>query len=58
MPFVGYLKETKGYYFYNTKEQMLFVSNRAIFLEKEFLGKGINSSNVELEEVHQIEETT
>ena len=56
--FISYLKETKGYYFYNTEEQKLFISNRTVFLEKEFLGKGTNSSNVELEEVHQVEETT
>ena len=55
--FIGYPKETKGYCFYNTEEQKLFVNNRAVFLEKEFLGEGTNGSNVELEEV-QVEETT
>ena len=35
--FVGYPKETMGYYFYNTLEQKVFVSKHAVFLEKEFL---------------------
>ena len=30
---VGYLKETKGYDFYNTEEQKVFVSTNATFLE-------------------------
>ena len=49
--FMGYPKETKGYYFYHTEEQRLFVSNRAIFLEKEFLGERTVASKVELGEV-------
>ena len=35
--FVGYPKETRGYQFYNTLEQRLFVSKHVVFLEKEFL---------------------
>ena len=31
--FDGYPKESKGYYFYHTEEQKLFVNLRAIFLE-------------------------
>ena len=49
--FVGYPKETKGYYFYYPDEQKLFVGLRAIFLEKEFLGEGIVVAKVELNEV-------
>ena len=56
--FVGYPKETKGYYFYLPDEQKLFVGLRAIFLEKEFLGEGTVASKVELSEVQQIEEPT
>ena len=37
--FVGYPKETRGYYFYHTLEQKQFVSMNAVFLEKEFLLK-------------------
>ena len=36
----------------------MFISNRAVFLENEFLGEGTNYSNVELKEVHQVKETT
>ncbi|KAK8547551.1 hypothetical protein V6N12_031688 [Hibiscus sabdariffa] len=35
--FVGYPKETKGYYFFNPKENKLFVARTGVFLEKEFL---------------------
>ena len=48
---VGYPKETRGYQFYNTLEQRLFVSKHAIFLEKEFLLREDNWSKVELGEV-------
>ena len=49
--FIGYLKETKRYYFYLIDEQKVFVSLRTIFLEKKFLEKKINASKVELEKV-------
>ena len=50
--FVGYSKETRGYYFYHTLEQKVFVSKHAVFLEKEFLLKEDSGSKVELDEVH------
>ena len=56
--FVGYPKESKGYYFYLPEEQKLFVGLKATFLEKEFLGEGTKASKVELREVQQIEEPT
>ncbi|KAL0394457.1 UNVERIFIED_CONTAM: hypothetical protein Slati_4411900 [Sesamum latifolium] len=34
--FIGYLKETAGYYFYDPAEQKVFVSRNAVFLEKGF----------------------
>ena len=49
--FVGYPKEIKGYYLYLTDEQKVFVRNRAIFLEKEFLGEGTNTSKIKLDKV-------
>ena len=49
--FVGYPKETKGYYFYLEDEQKVFVALRAVFLEKEFLGEGTIASKIELDEV-------
>ena len=56
--FVGYPKEIKKYYFYLSDEQKVFVSNRAIFLEKKFLGERINVSKIELDEVRSVEEPT
>ena len=32
--FVGYPKETKGYYFYNPTENKVFVARKAVFLER------------------------
>ena len=49
--FIGYPKENKRYYFCLANEQKMFISLKAIFLEKEFLGEGIVASKVELEEV-------
>ena len=49
--FVGYLKKTMGYQFYNTLEQRLFISKHVIFLEKEFLLREDSGSKVELSEV-------
>ncbi|KAL0458364.1 UNVERIFIED_CONTAM: Retrovirus-related Pol polyprotein from transposon TNT 1-94 [Sesamum latifolium] len=34
--FIGYPKETAGYYFYYSAEQKIFVSRNAVFLEKGF----------------------
>ncbi|KAK8660946.1 hypothetical protein V6N13_051851 [Hibiscus sabdariffa] len=49
--FVGYLKETKGYYFYN--ENKVFVARTGVFLEKEFLTNSGKGRNIELKEVQQ-----
>ncbi|KAK8708633.1 hypothetical protein V6N13_059671 [Hibiscus sabdariffa] len=51
--FVGYPKETKGYYFYNSKENKVFVARTRVFLEKEFLSNKENGRNIELKEVQQ-----
>jgi hypothetical protein len=37
--FVGYPKETLGYYFYNRSEGKVFIARNGVFLEKEFLKK-------------------
>ncbi|KAL0378366.1 UNVERIFIED_CONTAM: Retrovirus-related Pol polyprotein from transposon TNT 1-94 [Sesamum radiatum] len=34
--FIGYPKETAGYYFYDPAEQKIFISRNAVFLEKNF----------------------
>ncbi|KAK8624593.1 hypothetical protein V6N13_089485 [Hibiscus sabdariffa] len=49
--FVGYPKETKGYYFYN--ENKVFVARTGEFLEKEFLTNSGKGRNIELKEVQQ-----
>ncbi|KAL4324576.1 hypothetical protein GQ457_11G024470 [Hibiscus cannabinus] len=51
--FVGYPKETKGYYFFNPKENKVFVARTRVFLEKEFLSNNGSGRNNELKEVQQ-----
>ncbi|KAK8640965.1 hypothetical protein V6N13_008716 [Hibiscus sabdariffa] len=55
--FVGYPKETKGYYFYNHKENKVFVARTGVFLEKDFLSSKEDHRNIELEEVQQQQDT-
>ncbi|KAL4376604.1 hypothetical protein GQ457_02G024260 [Hibiscus cannabinus] len=50
---VGYPKKTKGYYFYNPKENKVFVARTGVFLEKDFLSNKGNGRNIELKEVQQ-----
>ena len=49
--FVGYPKETLGYYFYNRSEGKVFVARNGVFLEKEFLKGEKSERTVQLEEV-------
>ena len=49
--FVGYPKETLGYYFYNQEEGKVFVARSGVFLEKEFLKKEASGRTVQLDEV-------
>ena len=49
--FVGYPRETKGYYFYNKAKGKVFVAHNGVFMEKEFLSKGVSGSKVQLEEI-------
>ena len=49
--FIGYPKETKGYYFYNAFENKVFVVRNGVFLEKEFISKRTSDSTVQLEEI-------
>ena len=51
---LGYPKNSLGYIFYNTEEQKVIVSRHAVFLEKEFLAKEINSEVVELDEIQEV----
>jgi hypothetical protein len=50
---VGYPKETRGYYFYNPSEGKVFVARTGVFLEKDFISKGISGRKVELEEIQE-----
>jgi hypothetical protein len=54
--FVGYLRETKGYYFYNKAKRKMFVAHNGVFMEKEFLSKGVSASKVQLEEIQETPE--
>ena len=49
--FLGYPKETRGYYFYSCTENKLFVAQNDVFLEKQFIFKGNSGGKVLLEEV-------
>jgi hypothetical protein len=49
--FIGYLRETKGYYFYHRSDNKVFVVRHGVFLEKEFLSKERSGSKVTLEEI-------
>jgi hypothetical protein len=49
--FVGYPKETKGYYFYYKSENKIVVARHAAFLEKKFLARESSGSNVQLKEI-------
>jgi hypothetical protein len=49
--FVGYPKETLGYYFYNRSEGKVFVARNSVFLEKVFLKREKCRQKVYLEEV-------
>ena len=51
--FVGYPKETKGYYFYNKEADKVFVARFGVFLENEFLTRG-SGSDVRLEVVRDV----
>ena len=53
MPFVGYPKETKEYYFYNASENKVFVARNGVFLEREHISKGTSGSIVQLEEIQE-----
>src|SRR4051812_17621606 len=49
--FVGYLRETLVYYFYNRQEGKVFVTRHGTFLVKDFLTRKASWSIVQLEKV-------
>ena len=48
--FIGYPKETMGYYFYQPSNHKVFVARGATFLEREFLVEGNHGKEIELDE--------
>ena len=52
--FVGYPKETKGYYFYNPLMQKVFASRYVIFLENEILSRKDSGRKIELSEAQKL----
>ena len=51
--FVGYPKETNGYYFYYPPEHKVFVSKHVVFLEKEFLSGEDSGRTIDLDEINE-----
>ena len=49
--FIGYPKETRGYYFYKPSENVVFVARGVVFMEREFVSKDISGRTVHLEEI-------
>ena len=48
--FVGYLKETKGYWFYNLAENKIVVARTTIFQERELVSKRNTGRKIDLDE--------
>ena len=46
--FVGYPKETQGYYFYHPEEHKIFVARSGVFLEKKYFLRSTSGRKVEL----------
>nr|AAO37490.1 putative gag-pol polyprotein [Oryza sativa Japonica Group]AAS01915.1 putative polyprotein [Oryza sativa Japonica Group] len=51
--FVGYPKETKGYYFYNREEGKVFVARHSVFLKKEFISRKDSGSMLWKHRLHE-----
>ena len=49
--FVGYPKETKGYYFYSPSDLKVFVSTNAKFLDKDYMNDFVPKSRIVLNEL-------
>jgi hypothetical protein len=45
--FMEYPRETQKYYFYNKVEGKVFITHNCVFIEKEFLSKGVSGSKVQ-----------
>ena len=56
--FVGYPKETKGYYVYNFTDNKVFVIRNGKFLEREFVSKITSGRDAHLEEIREPQDGT
>ncbi|GKB78782.1 retrotransposon protein, putative, ty1-copia subclass [Tanacetum coccineum] len=56
--FIGYPKETMGYYFYFLPENKIVVARYAEFFEKRLISQEISGRAVDLEEIQKEEDTT
>ncbi|GKD97222.1 retrotransposon protein, putative, ty1-copia subclass, partial [Tanacetum coccineum] len=56
--FIGYPKETMGYYFYFPPENKIVVARYAEFFEKHLISQEISGRAVDLEEIQEEEDTT
>ncbi|GJX85070.1 retrotransposon protein, putative, ty1-copia subclass [Tanacetum coccineum] len=56
--FIGYPKETMGYYFYFPPENKIIVARYAEFFEKHLISQEISRRAVDLEEIQEEEDTT
>ncbi|KAK4839943.1 hypothetical protein QYF36_026125 [Acer negundo] len=52
--FVGYPKETKGYYFYSPSDLKVFISTNAKFLEKDYMNDFVPRSRIVLNEIGRV----
>ncbi|GJU71042.1 retrovirus-related pol polyprotein from transposon TNT 1-94 [Tanacetum coccineum] len=55
--FIGYPKETMGYYFYFPPENKIVIARFAEFFEKRLIGQEISGRAVDLEEIQEEEDT-
>ena len=51
--FIGYPNGTKGWLFYNPREQKVLVSTNAVFLEEDYMNDRKSLENVVLEEIRE-----
>ncbi|KAG6532166.1 hypothetical protein ZIOFF_006004 [Zingiber officinale] len=56
--FIGYPKETKGYYFYIPSQHKVVVVKTGVFLERDFISRKISGSTFDLEEVQDVNHST
>ncbi|GJW17585.1 retrovirus-related pol polyprotein from transposon TNT 1-94 [Tanacetum coccineum] len=56
--FIGYPKETMGYYFYFPPENKIVVARYAEFFEKRLISQEISGRAVDLDEIQEEEDTT